>query len=196
MDERDLPEWLDSTVAADAAGAASALPPSVAPLRPDQRAIGRAQTALASLDDNGVIATVLDLPADGDVLVVAGAAWSRTAVVGDLMARELYLKGYRALVTDGPVRDGGELAKLPFTVWSRSTTTPASGKAHRGHVGVPVSIGGVTVCAGDLIIADGGGVVVWPADEVDALLAKAMAKHDADEARLEGLIGRSPASPS
>lgn len=188
MHEWDLPEWLDSTVAADAAGSAWAVPPSVSALRPGQRVVGTAQTALASLDDNGVLAQVLEDPAAGDVLVVAGAARSRTAVVGDLMARELAAAGYRALVTDGPVRDAAELVGLAFAVWSRSTTTPASAKDRRGHVGVPVSIGGVTICAGDLVIADAGGVVVWPVGEVEALLAKATAKHDADQARLARLI--------
>lgn len=196
MHEWHLPEWLDSTIAADAAGAASAMPTSISPLRFDQRVVGTAYTALASLDDNGVVSRLVDDLAGGDVLVVAGAERSRTAVIGDLMGRELYATGYRALVTNGPVRDAAELATLPFAVWCRATTTPASGKANRGHVGVPVSIEGVTVCPGDLVIADGGGVVVWPADDVDALLERARAKHDTDEARLARLVDPSLASPS
>lgn len=193
----ELPDWLDSTTAADAVGAQWALPSfiqSVQPVERARRCVGRAATALASLDDNGVLRQVLETPASADILCIAGAAWSRTSVIGDLFARELHDAGYRALVTDGPIRDAATIATLALSVWSRGTTTPASTKADRGHVGIPVSMGGVTVCPGDLVVADAGGVVVWPAARVAECLAAATEKHERDAARLAGITARAQAS--
>lgn len=188
----DLPEWLDSTTAADAAGAAWALPSFIEPVQRARRSIGRAATALTSLDDNGVLRQLLDAPVTAPFLCIAGAAWSRTSVIGDLFARELYDAGYRALVTDGPIRDAAVIATLPLSVWSRGTTTPASSKANRGHLGIPVSLGGVTVCPGDLLIADTAGVVVWAGDRVDEYLSAATDKHERDAARLAAVAARTP----
>ena len=180
-----IPEWLDAETASDVAGPAWVLPLSVAPLNPGMRVAGVARTALAARDDNGVVRHVLARgPETGGILVVAGASVSRSAIVGDLTARELQAAGYEALVTDGPVRDAEELQRIPFPVWCGGRTALASGKEQQGHIGIPVSIGGVIITPGDIVIASAGGVVIWPEERVPEVLAAAHAKHRADTDRL------------
>jgi regulator of RNase E activity RraA len=82
------------------------------------------------------------------------------------------------------------VAELGLAVWAKGTTPVASSKKGPGRVGGSVVIAGVSVNDGDLVVADADGVVVWPAAQIDELLAKAEAKQRADEERLAALTQR------
>lgn len=188
----DVPTWVDAEVASDAAGPFSALPNTIAPLDPTWRVVGPALTALTWRDDNAVVQELLQGgPHIGYVLVVAGAAASRSSVIGDVTARQLRAAGFTALVTDGPVRDVAAIRTIGFPVWCAGATTVASSKQRPGHIGVPVSLGGVVVRPGDLVIASSSGVTVWAAAATEELLVAARYKHDVDEARVRELTGAS-----
>ena len=185
-----IPEWVDAEIASDAAGRAWALSTAVAPLDGTQRVVGPAFTAVASRDDNAVIQQLLEEgPYPGAVLVVGGLATSICSVLGDVTARRLRAAGFVALVTDGPVRDGAAIQKIGFPVWSSGTAMVAASKERRGFTGVPVSVGGVVICPGDIVIASASGVVVWPEEGVSELIAAAQRKHDTDEQRIRELEG-------
>jgi regulator of RNase E activity RraA len=185
-----IPDWLTSTLAADgaqAAGApgAGALPATIRALSPEATVAGPALVVAVTRDDNSPMRDVAAaVRAPGTVLVVAGASESRTAVLGDLVARELLAAGVAAVVTDGLVRDSRAVAELGLPVWARGTTPVASRKDGTGRVGGDVVIGGVQVRDGDLVVADADGVVVWPAATVEDRLARADEKRRADDARL------------
>lgn len=186
----EIPDWMASTVASDAtAGAGVLFGPFVA-LSPEATVVGPALVATVSTDDNRAMRDVpAAVPGPGTALVVAGAAESRTAILGDLVARELMHAGVVAVITDGLIRDSRTVAELGLPVWARGTTAIASRKQGPGSVGGSVTLGGVAINDGDLIVADADGVVVWPAADVEELLAKAVAKQQADEARLARLTG-------
>ena len=183
----DIPDWLSSTLASDGSGGTGALPPQIRALSPDATVAGPALVVAVTRDDNSPMRDVPGrVPSRGTVLVVAGAEESRTAVLGDLVAAELLRAGVAAVVTDGLIRDSRAVAELGLPVWARGTTPVASRKDDTGRVGGDVVIGGVEVRDGDLVVADADGVVVWPAAEVSAYLAKADDKRRADEARAAG----------
>ena len=185
----EFPAWLTSTLASDATEGQGVLPPWISSLKPDARAVGPAFVALMSQDDNlSVREAIKASPPPGSVLVVAGGSTSRTATTGGLMALEMQQAGIVALVTDGLVRDAGEIRQLQqFSVWCRGVTPAASNKQGPVVVGGSISIGGVVVRDGDLVIADDDGVVIWPKEQIDALLGKADAKRQQDDARLAWL---------
>ena len=182
-----MPEWMSSTLAADGAGGAGALPSWIRALSPESTVAGPALTVTVGRDDN---TPMRDVPArvttPGTVLVVAGATESRTAVLGDLVAAELLRAGVVAVVTDGLIRDSRAVAALGLPVWARGTTPVASRKDGLGHVGGGVVVGGVPVADGDVVVADADGVVVWPAASAASYLERADAKRQADEARAAG----------
>lgn len=185
----EFPDWLASALASDASEGKGVLPPWIGSLKSKAQAIGHAFVVLVSQDDNlSVREAIVASPRPGSILVVAGGSTSRTATIGGLMALEMQLAGIVALVTDGLVRDAGEIRQLKqFSVWCRGVTPAASNKQGPVLVGGSISIGGVVVRDGDLVIADEDGVVIWPKEHIDALLGKADVKRQQDNARFERL---------
>ncbi len=184
----ELPTWLTATLASDATEGQSVLPNTILPLHSDSLVVGSARVVLMSQDDNLSVRKVLEAPlGSGSVLVVAGGSTSRTATIGGLMALEMQNVGIAGLVTDGLVRDSKEIRESGFAVWCRGVTPIASQKNGPAIIGGSVSIGGTVIRDGDLVIADDDGVVIWPQERIDELLAKAQAKLQQDNARLAQL---------
>lgn len=185
---QQFPNWLASTLASDATNGQGALPTWIRPLRPTSRVVGPAFVALMSLNDNLSVREALAArPAPGSVLVAAGGGESRTATIGGLMALEMQNLGIAALITDGLVRDAGEIRELHFDVWCRGLTPSAPNKNGPVCVGGSISLGGILIRDGDVVIADEDGVVIWPHEQFDELLARAEARLQQDQARLAQL---------
>ena len=183
MDEN----WLSSCLASDAAEGAGVVPPTVRPLRHGARVVGHASTCSVAPGDNLFVRKALEAgPVTGDVLVIGGAIASEAAVLGGLVAEALAASGFRALVTDGLVRDSGEVIEH-LKAWARGTTPRSPAKNGPGSLGEPVTVAGVTVNPGDLVIADDDGVVVWPAAELVTLRMRARDRDARDQARLSML---------
>ena len=185
----EFPTWLASTLASDATEGRGVLPEWIRSLTAEARIIGPAFVALMSQDDNLSVREAIQMPqASGSVLIVAGGSTSRTATIGGLMALEMQNAGILALVTDGLVRDSSELRQMEtFKVWCRGVTPIASQKQGPVQIGGSVSLGGTLIRDGDLVIADEDGVVIWPKEQINALLVKAEAKWQQDNTRLARL---------
>jgi 4-hydroxy-4-methyl-2-oxoglutarate aldolase len=182
------PDWLSSTLAADAAEGRGALPNSITPLHAESHVVGPACVVLVSQDDNLSVRDALAKPVTpGTVLVVAGGGASRAATIGGLLALEMRQAGIIGLVTDGLVRDTRDIRALGFAVWCRGVTPVAPYKHGPSVVGGMVSIGGTLIRDGDVVIADDDGVVIWPQEHSDALLVQAEVKLQQDNARLAQL---------
>ncbi|GAB2774509.1 ribonuclease E activity regulator RraA [Streptomyces daliensis] len=113
-------------------------------------------------EDNALLHELLRAPGEGHVVVVDGAASLRTALMGDLMAARARDNGWAGLIVRGAVRDTDALAAMELGVQALGTSPRKSGKAGEGAVDVPVSFGGVTFGPGDILHADGDGVVLLP----------------------------------
>jgi regulator of RNase E activity RraA len=186
-----LPDWLSSTVASDATDGEGVVFADLRPMSPEATVSGPALVVTVSRDDNLAMTNVPGaVTQPGTVLVVAGGEQSRTAVLGDLVARELLAAGIVAVVTDAPIRDSRAVADLGLAVWASGVSPTKSSKNGPGSVGGSVQIGGVIVADGDIVVADADGVVVWPQAAIEDLLAKADAKQQADAERLAKLTSR------
>jgi 4-hydroxy-4-methyl-2-oxoglutarate aldolase len=147
------------------------LPPAIQPLTPDMRLAGYAFTARGrphrgtprERDQTlrrflGMLGAV---PADS-VLVLA-ANDSVAAHFGELSAEWLRARRVRGAVVDGATRDALYLSRLRFPTFVRYRTPQDSVPRWRvSDWGQPLTIGGVRVALGDLILADLDGVVVVP----------------------------------
>ncbi len=144
----------------------------LAQMVPGTRAVGRAMTVREvtgrrgdfASDDFKKVGDVIDACRPGDVLVIdnGGACVSTFGGLATLAAK---LKGIAGLVCDGGVRDREEMEELRFPVFARHMT-PLTGRSRLAVVAtnVPVSCGGARVRPGDIIVADGSGVVCVPAE--------------------------------
>jgi 4-hydroxy-4-methyl-2-oxoglutarate aldolase len=190
MSDEARPDWLAATLAADAADGAGALPLDIRPLEPHYRVAGRVITVTNATDDNLDLRELMARgPAPYPILLVAGGSESTRACIGGLMARELRLLGYTALITDAPVRDAAEIRASGLLVWSRGQTAVAPAKRGGGHAGA-ATFGAVSARDGDFATADEDGVIVWPWARYDDLLAKARARMESDEQRARALDAR------
>ena len=85
------------------------------------------------------------------------------ALMGELSARALMVKGTKGYLMDGHCRDVEEIIGAQFPVFCRlSTPADIVERWKYDSLGEPITIGSVTICSGDLIIADMDGAVIIP----------------------------------
>ncbi|MEU6676466.1 ribonuclease E activity regulator RraA [Streptomyces sp. NPDC046853] len=113
-------------------------------------------------DDNALVHELLHTPGEGCVVVIDGGASLHTTLFGDRMAARALDNGWAGLVVHGAVRDSAALAGMHLGIQALGTNPRRSAKAGAGEVDVPVTFGGVTFAPGDVLHADGDGVVLLP----------------------------------
>lgn len=146
------------------------------PLTPGQKIAGPAVTAFCWPGDNLMMHRALYLAEPGDVLVVVCQAELSGAQWGDLATRYALRKGLAGVVVQGCARDVDTVRALGLPVWSTHISPIHPDKSGHGFVNTPVVCEGVNVCPGDLIVADGDGVIAVPRADAARVIAAAQAK--------------------
>ena len=134
---------------------------------------GPALTVWVRAGDNARIHEAIALAEPGDVLVIAAQGALTHAVFGELMALACLSRGVAGVVVDGAVRDAAALADLRFPAFARGACASGPLKDGTGEVGFPIACGGVVCSPGDLVRADGDGVVIVPAGDALTVLRQA-----------------------
>ena len=108
----------------------------------------------------------------GDVLVIEGVAGISN--MGGLSASIGHREGEVGAIVEGGIRDVQQSRDLGFPIWSRGVTS-ITGKWRLETVAVNgvVSIRGVQVRPGDLVVADEGAICFIPRESVTAVLKRA-----------------------
>ncbi|MDX2204793.1 MAG: hypothetical protein NW223_18740 [Hyphomicrobiaceae bacterium] len=156
---------------------------------PGTRCVGRAVTVRQIAGERGDftsadfrVGAMIDAARAGDIIVVdtGGRAVSTFGGLATLAAK---LKGVGGLVVDGGVRDREEMAEHRFPVFSRHVT-PLTGRTRLAITGIgePIACGGVRIRAGDVIVADGSGVVCVPAEHAARVAELATGYQKDDDA--------------
>jgi 4-hydroxy-4-methyl-2-oxoglutarate aldolase len=115
---------------------------------------------------------LIDHSLAGSVIVIAISGFRDVAVWGGLMTAGAFVNGLEGAVLDGGVRDVEEIERdFGFPVFSRSICPATTvGRFKTVAANEPVSVGGVNVNPGDLIVGDRDGVIVVPAELVEKVL--------------------------
>jgi regulator of RNase E activity RraA len=121
------------------------------------------------------IGHMIEAAAAGDVIVVDNGG-HRVSTWGGMASYAAHLKGIAGLVVDGAVRDLEEIVEFSFPVFARHLT-PTTGKTRLRveAINIPVTVDGIAVSPGDIIVGDGTGIVRVPADKAAETLALAQA---------------------
>ena len=173
-----------AAILADVNGRRGALDGRIAALRPRMKIAGPALTVDVRPGDNLMIHAAIALAQPGDVLVIDGKGDRTAALMGTIMMTACKQLGLAGVVIDGAVRDSLEIDEMDYPVFSVGTNPNGPTKNVPGRIGHPVSCGGVTVRAGDLIVADADGVVAIEREAVEALLPLARKKVQDEAARI------------
>jgi regulator of RNase E activity RraA len=135
----------------------------------------------------------------GQVLVIDSRNDMSSASAGNVLLTRMMVKGCAGVVTDGGLRDGLEIAAMPFPAYARGVVASTRLSTHHAaDLQVPISCANVAVYPGDIIVGDGDGITVVPR-HMAADIAEACEKRDAFEGYLvqriaagEGLYGVYP----
>ncbi|MFS0866392.1 RraA family protein [Microbacterium sp. 179-B 1A2 NHS] len=131
----------------------------------------------------------IDSATPGSVMVIDNGAETNVAAWGGLMTAGAVANGLAGVVIESGVRDVEEIRRDfdGFAVFSRSVSPATTvGRFRTVASGVPVTIGGITVNAGDLIVGDGDGIVVVPAALVNQVreIAEDIENREKEQTRL------------
>jgi RraA family protein len=142
---------------------------------------GPAFTVRVRPGDNLFVHHALDLAKPGDVIAVDAGSALNSAIIGAMMSRYARTKGIEALVIDGAIRDVDELEAMDIAVVARGATPNGPYKTGPGEIGYPISMGGLSIAPGDLLVGDRDGVLVIPGSQAAAVVGTAEARHRAEQ---------------
>jgi 4-hydroxy-4-methyl-2-oxoglutarate aldolase len=165
----------------EANGQRDALDPAIKPLDPRTRIAGRTVTVKLEPADNWFIHVALLEAGEGDILVVDANGYVDAGPWGDVLTLAAQQRGLAGLVIDGAVRDSQEIIASGFPVFTRGVCIRKTTKVQRGQVNVPVTIGGVLIEPGDVLVGDADGLVRVRAEDVDSALASAEQRAEKEE---------------
>ena len=117
------------------------------------------------------VAQAVSLASEQGVGIVGVTNYYDYRVYGDFAVRARNA-GIVAAVTDGLVRDIGGIDAVGIPTFAAGLTPNSTFKNGPGSVGLPISLGGVTVDSSDLVIGDDDGVVVVPSGRVSDAIAQ------------------------
>jgi 4-hydroxy-4-methyl-2-oxoglutarate aldolase len=157
----------------DAMGHAHAMHSAIRQIVPKSRICGQAFTVRCYPGDNLMCHYAVSQAGEGDVLVVDGSGNSEVALWGSLLSLSSVHRKLGGTIIDGAVRDVEELQRIGYPVYARAITPRSCFKAHAGEINVPISCGGVSVCQGDMVLADLDGIIVIPRACVQNIVDKA-----------------------
>lgn len=191
--ERVSPELVEAAakyqaaILADVAGRRGTVHGRIKPLSRSMRVAGPAVTVEVRQGDNLAIHAALAIAKPGDVIVVDGKGDQTCALIGEIMATQAKATGIAGLIIDAAVRDSHELANGDYPIFSAGLNPCGPTKSVAGLVNSPISLGGVAVNPGDLVVGDADGVVVIPREDVARIVDLAQKKLEAETARIAGI---------
>jgi 4-hydroxy-4-methyl-2-oxoglutarate aldolase len=154
----------------DANARRGALDYRIRPLTRATRFTGIALTVRNRARDNLAPYAAIAYARPGDVLVIADN-YLEASVAGDVLLGMARNAGIVALVTDGLVRDIDGLNAVGIPVFAQGLSPNSPHKDGPGEIGMSVTIGGVIVESGDVIVGDENGVVVVARDAAERVAA-------------------------
>jgi 4-hydroxy-4-methyl-2-oxoglutarate aldolase len=165
----------------EANGQRDALDPQIKPLDPRSKVAGRAVTVALEPADNWYIHVAILEAGENDILVVDAKGYLNAGPWGDVLTLAAQQRGLAALVIDGAVRDSQQIVESGFAVFTRGVCIRKTSKVQPGQVNVPVTVGGVVVNPGDIIVGDADGLVRVAANDVDQAISSARTREQKEE---------------
>lgn len=146
-----------------------------------RRIAGVATTVQLGADDGRaskrhLCTAAVDAAGPGHVIVIAHGGRTDVAGWGGILSKGACRNGVEGIVIDGACRDVDESREMDLSIYAKACVPiTARGRIIEVDWNVPVSIAGVEVSPGDLILADASGVVFVPLARADEAITIAEA---------------------
>ena len=148
---------------------------------------GTAVTVKTRGGDNLAILRAYDFCRPGDIMVVDADGDLSNALVGGIMTFAAASLGLAGMVLDGAIRDVAEIRERTFPVYARGVTHRGPYKDGPGAINVPVTVGGMVVNPGDIIVGDQDGLLAFAPHLAEAVIEQALAQHLREEATMQAI---------
>lgn len=162
-----------------------------AALRPMHRAgvlAGPALTVKARPGENLMIHKAIEMAQPGDIIVVDAGGDTTNSLMGELMLAHAIKRGVAGFVLNGAIRDAEAYLEQNLPVYAVGITHRGPYRDGPGEIGFPVSIGGMVIEPGDLMLGDYDGVVSVPRADLSTVLAAARKKAAAEQRQMEQTV--------
>lgn len=147
--------------------------------------VGTALTVKTRPGDNLFVYKAMTMLQPGHVLVIDAQGDTCNAVIGELIKLYALQRGCAGFVVNGAIRDVASFESTPCYALDVVHCGPY--KTGPGEINVPVSIGGMLVQPGDILVGDEDGLVAFAPEHAPALL-EAAARHAAHEEAVKAEI--------
>lgn len=139
-------------------------------------------------ESGGTVGDFLDDLGPGQVAVLDNAGRLDATVWGDLMTTVARRRGVEGTVIDGVCRDLDRALQEDYPLFTRGNwMRTGKDRVRLAATGVPVTIGGVVVSPGDLLLGDVNGLVALPAGRAGEII-EAAEEIEAAEAAIRAEI--------
>ena len=187
---------LPASILADVYGRRGTVSGRIAALAPTMKVAGPALTVEVRPGDNLMIHAALSIAQPGDVIIVDGKADQTCALIGEIMVSQAMAIGVAGMVLDAAVRDVEALRTKDFPVFSFGFNPCGPTKRVSGRVNHPISVGGIAVNPGDLVVGDADGVVVIERERVAEMIELGRKKVADERKRLDSIARREQLTPA
>lgn len=167
----------------EAMGKCGGMGPEIRPMVPGARLAGPAYTVRILGAQTAAVLSAIDRAPKGAVLVVDAGSSGVATVWGGTSSLAAHVRGLAGLVTNGLVRDLDEMVEIGLPVFATGTCVTGTLKDHPGWQQLPVSVSGVMVRPGDVVVGDSDGVVVVPQEEIGPVLLRSRQQRAKEEER-------------
>jgi regulator of RNase E activity RraA len=116
--------------------------------------------------------------------------------MGEIMSQQCVALGIAAVVIDGAVRDSEAIRELGFPMYAAGLNPNGPTKFVPGRLNHPISLGGVSVKPGDLVVGDADGVTVIEREKAAAMLPLAETKVADETKRIADIKSRKALRPA
>lgn len=126
----------------------------------------------------------------GAVLVMDSRKDARAASAGSILISRLMVRGVAGVVTDGGFRDATEIAQLKIPAFHSRPSAPTNLTLHEAiEINGPIGCGDAAVFPGDVVVGDGDGVMVIPAEIADEIAVEAVEMTAFEDFVTEQVLG-------
>jgi regulator of RNase E activity RraA len=118
----------------------------------------------------------------GDIIVIDNAGQPQFSCWGGLLSLSAKLKGLSGVIIDGASRDIDEARELGFPVYARGVVPmTARGRVVQESFNQEIQFAGVQCRPGDLVLADGSGIIIIPQEKEEQVVTAAEAIYRTEQ---------------